>query len=87
MSANPEIYLISSVLRDQDMMTPMKMGLTTNQFHACPDEWEWIERYYLKHRKVPSKIAFKQQFPEFSVKAVNDVEHYAGEVRKHHRRA
>ena len=87
MSANPEVYLISSVLRDQDMITPMKLGLTTNQFHAHPDEWEWMERYYLKYRKVPSKTAFKQQFPEFSIKAVNDVEHYATEVRKYHARA
>lgn len=86
MSTNPEILLISSILRDGDMMAAFKMGLSTEQFHACQDEWDWMERYYTKHRKTPSKLAFKQQFPEFSVKAVNDTAHFAGEVRKAHAR-
>lgn len=86
MSTNPEILLISSVLRDGDMITAYKMGLTSNQFHACPDEWSWLEKYYMKHKKAPSKVAFKQQFPEFSVKAVNDTAHFAAEVRKAHAR-
>jgi len=78
--------LISSILRDEDMSVAFKSGLTNSQFHAYPDEWEWLENYYLKHRKTPSKLAFKQQFPEFPVKAVNDTAHYAIEVRKHHAR-
>ncbi len=86
MSTNPEIYLISSILRDEDMVAAFKMGINTQQFHACPDEWEWLEKYYLRHKKTPSKIAFKQQFPEFTVKAVNDTAHYATEVRKNHAR-
>lgn len=86
MAINPEIYLISSILRDEDMVVALKAGLSLDQFHACPDEWEWMERYYLKYRKTPSKVAFKQQFPEFPVKAVNDTAHYAAEVRKYHAR-
>lgn len=86
MSTNPEIYLISSILRDEDMIDAYKLGITTQQFHACPDEWEWLEKYYLKHRKIPSKVAFKQQFPEFSIKTVNDTQHYSSEVRKNHAR-
>lgn len=86
MSTNPEIYLISSVLRDEDMILALKSGVSLKQFHACPDEWEWLEKYYLKNRKTPSKVAFKQQFPEFPIKAVNDTGHYAGEVRKNHAR-
>lgn len=86
MSTNPEIYLISSILRDEDMIVAFKMGLNASQFHACPDEWEWLEKYYLKYRKTPSKTAFKQQFPEFTIKAVNDTAHYSSEVRKHHAR-
>jgi len=84
MALNPEVYLISSVLRDQDIIEAFSSGLSSAQFHACHDEWEWIERYYLRHRKTPSKVAFKQQFPEFSIKAVNDTGHYAMEVRKAH---
>ncbi len=86
MAINPEIYLISSILRDEDMVVALKAGLSLDQFHACPDEWEWMERYYLKYRKTPSKVAFKQQFSEFPVKAVNDTAHYASEVRKNHAR-
>lgn len=84
MSTHAEILLISSVLRDQDMPVAFKMGIATDQFHACPDEWDWLERYYMKHKKTPSKVAFKTQFPEFSVKAVNDTAHFAVEVRKAH---
>lgn len=86
MSTNPEIYLISSILREEDMMVAFKMGISSQQFHACPDEWEWLEKYYLRYKKTPSKIAFKQQFSEFTVKAVNDTAHYASEVRKNHAR-
>ena len=68
------------------MIDAYKLGITTQQFHACPDEWEWLEKYYLKHRKTPSKVAFKQQFPEFSIKTVNDTQHYSSEVRKNHAR-
>lgn len=68
------------------MVVAFKMGLSTDQFHAYPDEWMWLERYYLKHKKAPSKIAFKEQFPEFGVKRVNDTAHFANEVRKSHAR-
>lgn len=86
MAANPEIYLISSVLRDEDMDTALKAGISLQQFHACSDEWEWMEKYYLKYRKAPSKIAFKQKFSEFPIKTVNDTAHYSAEVRKNHAR-
>ena len=68
------------------MPIAFKMGVNSSQFHAAKDEWEWIERYYLTNRKSPSKIAFKQQFPEFAIKAVNDTGHFSGEVRKAHAR-
>lgn len=66
------------------MPVAFKMGVGKDLFHACPDEWAWLERYYMKHKKTPSKVAFKTQFPEFSVKAVNDTAHFAVEVRKAH---
>ena len=84
---SPEVYLISSILRDRDMVTALKAGLSRAQFHACIDEWVWIEQYYLRHRQEPSKVAFKQQFPEFGIKAVNDTAHYAEMVRKAHARS
>lgn len=68
------------------MIVAYQMGISPSQFHACPDEWAWLERYYTKYKKAPSKLAFKQQFPEFGVKAVNDTAHFAAEVRKQHAR-
>lgn len=87
MPTNPEQLLISSILRDADMTTATKHGVSLDNFHAYYDEWEWIESYYTKYRKTPSKVAFKEAFPEFVVKAVNDTGHYADEVRRHHARA
>jgi replicative DNA helicase len=66
------------------MAVAFRTGLSSEQFHACKDEWEWIERYWLRHHKCPSKVAFKQAFPEFNIKAVNDTGFYAMEVRKNH---
>ena len=86
MSSSPEVLLISSVLRDKDLPVAFKMGVNSDLFHACPDEWAWLEGYYMKHKKTPSKVAFKTAFPEFSVKAVNDTAHFAVEVRKYHAR-
>ena len=84
MSISPETLLISAILRTGDMVTALQTGLNKDQFHAHPDEWEWLERYFMKYKKVPSKVAFKQQFPEFSVKAVDDVGHFTSEVRERH---
>lgn len=86
MAMNPEQYLISSVLRDGDITTATKHGIAASHFHGFYDEWEWIEGYFTKYRKTPSKGAFLQAFPEFRVKAVNDTAHFADEVRKHHAR-
>lgn len=86
MSVNSEILLISSILRDADIQSAMQRGLSPEHFHVCNDEWDWVSNYYLKHRKVPTKNAFKQQFSEFNIKAVNDTTHYADEVRKGHAR-
>lgn len=84
MATNPEALLISSVLREKDFTTAMARGVTNELFHAYQDEWLWIERYFSKHRKTPSKLAFKNHFPEFQVKAVEDTAHFVDEVRKSH---
>ena len=84
MSTSAEIYLISSILRDQDMKVALGAGVSAETFRACPDEWQWMENYYRKYRKTPTKIAFREAFPEFRIKAVNDTGHFAHEVRKAH---
>lgn len=87
MAVSPEAYLISSILRDQDYTTAMAHGASSVMFHAYKAEYEWLERFYSKHRKVPTKVAFKRKFPDFPMKAVNDTPHFVEEVRNSHARA
>lgn len=86
MAISAEALLISSVLRERDYTNAVSQGIDADYFHAYQDEWKWIEKYFSKYRKVPSKVAFKRHFPEFRVKAVNDTEHFVDEVRKAHSR-
>lgn len=86
MATSPEANLISSILRDQDMVVCLKNGISKDMFRAFPDEWEWMETYFSRHRKAPSKGAFKSAFPEFRIKAVNDTGHFAEAVREAHAR-
>lgn len=86
MATSPEAFLISSILRDRDYRTALKQGVTGEMFHGYREEWEWIERYYNRHKKTPTRMAFKRHFPEFVTKAVNDTDHFIEEVRKHHAR-
>lgn len=68
------------------MKTALAHSINGQMFHAFPEEWEWLETYYMKHKKAPSKAAFKDVFPDFNLKAVNDTGHFADEVRKSHSR-
>lgn len=85
-AVSKEVYLISSILREEDMKIALQRGINPSQFHAYPEEWEWLSNYYLKHKKIPSKLAFKAQFPDFAIKAVNDTQHFSDEVRIDHSR-
>ena len=86
MATSPEVYLISSIIRDSDIQTAIKQNVSYSLFHSCNDEWQWISDYWQKYRKMPTKVAFKEKFPEFVMKAVNDTKHYSDEVRKNHAR-
>jgi replicative DNA helicase len=79
---NPEQLLISAVLLEKDHVTPSANGISVEMFHAFPDEWEFIESYIQRHSRMVSKAAFKQKFPMFVIKKVDDVKHYCDEVRK-----
>lgn len=86
MATSPEAFLISAVLRGQDMTMAMGQGISTSMFHTYSDEWTWIEAYYQRYRRMPSKVAFKKQFPSFGIKQCDDIHHFADEVRKSHAR-
>jgi replicative DNA helicase len=85
-SSSPERLLLSSIVRDGDMNVAIQHGLAPDMFHAFPDEWLWMQTYYMKYKRSPSKLAFKHKFPEFRIAAVNDTSHFADEVRRHHAR-
>lgn len=84
MATNPEVLLISSVIRQQDYLTPMANGITTAFFHAYEDEWQWIESYTSRHHRTPSREAFLNKFPNFTIKKADDVAHFCDEVRSAH---
>lgn len=86
MSKSTEKHLISSIVRDSDIGAALSAHITAEMFHAYPDEWAWMERYYRKHRKSPSKKAFESQFPEFRLRKTNDTPYFADEVRRQHSR-
>ncbi|XP_068917849.1 replicative DNA helicase DnaB-like [Tenebrio molitor] len=64
----------------------MKNNITHDLFHLCQDEWKWLETYYKKFRKTPTKAAYINNFPDFRIKAVDDTELYVEEVRRAHGR-
>jgi replicative DNA helicase len=84
MGTNPEALLISSVIRNGDMVTALKNGITSDMFHLYRDEWAWLERYFAKHRESPDREAFKHQFDDFMIKRTDGTAHFCDEVRKSH---
>jgi replicative DNA helicase len=83
---NVEALLISSVLRNDDITSALAQGVNPSMFHTHDEEWDWMERFYKRHRKVPGKAAFKQEFPKFRIAAADDTAHFAEEVKKRHAR-
>ena len=86
MAISPETLLISSVLREGKLGYAIRNSMTHDLFHLHEDEWRWLENYYKKFRKTPTKAAFVNNFPGFKIKAVNDTELYLEEVRRAHGR-
>lgn len=84
MGINPEVLLISSILRNGDLTTALKSGLLTEMFHLCREEFAWMEDFQTRYRKTPDKLSFKSKFPEFRIQRIDDTAHQADEVRKAH---
>ena len=82
--SNPEQMLISAILLTGDHITPSSNGITHKFFHSYPDEFKWIENYISKHRRCPSKSAFRTKFPAFNIKKADDVSFFCDEVRTSH---
>lgn len=84
MPYTPEGHLIASIVRNGDMATALKHGVTAEMFHVYPDEWAWLETYFSKYRKSPSRIAFMVSHPKFRMLKTDDTPHFSDEVRKAH---
>ncbi len=79
---NPEILLISAVIQTGDHMPAASAGITGEHFHSHRPEWEWIEQFTFRHRKVPDKATFRSHFPDFPLMRTTDVD-YAVEAVEH----
>jgi len=79
--ARDEQLFISSILRQEDHVTPLTNGVTAEWFFHFRSEWEWIARYIDRHRSCPSKTLFKSKFSNFLILKVDDVEFTTGELR------
>ena len=82
MTTPVEQKLISSVLRNGDLPVAFKKGVNSKMFHIYPNEWRWIEEYYLRYGRTPQKDAFKTGNPSFTIKAVDPETEFFCEVLK-----
>ncbi len=87
MSTTAEQLIISAVLRSGDVSAAVRSGVSSKMFTLYPKEWSWIERHYARHHKAPEKAAFRRAFPDFTVKAVDDVESLIEPLREEYARS
>lgn len=86
MAKNPEALLISSVVQTGEYQHLAKHGITSTMFHVYDHEMKWMTDFIQRVSKAPSKAALRQQFPEFVIYKVDDVEHWCDKVREEHKR-
>lgn len=84
MPASPERLLLSSVLRQGDLKNAIAHGVTAEMFHDYPGEWAWLEDYFRRFKKVPSKATFVGKFPDFRIAPADDTVYLTEEVKKAH---
>lgn len=73
-----ERKLISAILSRSDISTALEKGISEYVFFSPDDKktFNWIFRYYVKFRQVPTKERFKRQFPEYRLVKVSDSDPY-----------
>lgn len=87
MPASPERLLLSSVLRQGDLKTAIAHGVTAEMFHDYPEEWAWLEEYFRRFKRVPSKATFVGKFSDFKIANADDTLYLTEEVKKSHVKA
>ena len=82
---SPEQMLLSSIINTGDIQTAYARGVNSSWFHIHEDDWLWIEKYYSRNKKVPSRAAMSQAREDFRIVAgAQDVGHYSDETRDSH---
>jgi replicative DNA helicase len=84
MPTSPERLLLSSVLRQGDFKVALAHGVTTEMFHEYDKEWVWLDDYFRRFKKVPSKATFVGKFPDFRVAVADDTVYLTEEVKRNH---
>jgi replicative DNA helicase len=84
MPTSPERLLLSSVLRQGDLKVAIAHGVTGEMFHDYNAEWLWLEDYFRRFKKVPSKATFVGKFPDFRIINADDTIYLTEEVKQHH---
>tara|TARA_Y100000310_G_scaffold339754_1_gene433454 strand:+ start:12863 stop:14131 length:1269 start_codon:yes stop_codon:yes gene_type:complete len=85
-STHPEALFIAALLRSGDQTTLATTGIGASHFASFHNEFKWIDDYVQRHRRLPSKAAFRAHYPEFPFKVVDDVDHFAHEIEGEYRR-
>lgn len=81
-----EELLISSLLRSKKYGPVLDAGINHRWFTAYVEEWLFIERFYRRHKRLPSVNLFGAKFSEFNVIQVIDIDYAIEEMRLHHAR-
>ncbi|CAB4195062.1 DnaB Replicative DNA helicase [uncultured Caudovirales phage] len=80
--ANSESLVISSILTTADNSSVTKHGVERGMFTVHPNEWKWLQGRITKTGSVPSVVAFRQQFPSFTVFDVDDTESFVEQLKQ-----
>jgi hypothetical protein len=78
--STPSQYLISAIIRTGDLQTALDKGITADVVPGFGSEWARITNSYRDYGRTPDKAWMKEHFPDFRIKAVDNVAHYADEV-------
>lgn len=85
MPTSPEISLIAAIVNGKDMTAPIEQGISSELFHEYKEVYQWIERYNIKYRRVPSRIAVRKHFPDIRLsREATDIEFFGDEVKQNH---
>lgn len=79
--ANSESLVISALVTTGDNAPAAAAGISEEMFSIHRNEWKWVQKRIDKTGKVPSVVAFKQQFPEFTVFNVTDLESFCDQLK------